>query len=1166
MKKFTRLFTLLFAIVTILTVFTVVTLAADEEPTFTVKTMQSVTFDGLEDGRVISNDGGKYGKMTAVKQDNGNGYMLISYDTGSANYENVDYNATPYTTYTFSNYPLMAIDVDVMSPTGNFSYGYIAPRAYNGSSLGYLNTNLYFSALNLEPEAYVWHHVTYVFEQDSATKNVIIHVFVDGKKIDQMTDSTYTAKITAEGYDASNFGINYMKFSAHNSKTQNANSTAVDNFKMSFYTEGATVNDAAAYFYNDNYELPYTQTVATGTDANGETVYFDDLQEAVDAALENGTVTLTASATKPVIVDKAITINAGEYELIYSTSKGYAPEASDGVYTFKATDKTVTVNWDSFDAQSTVALGVIPAYYNEIPTTITASGLQTSFVGWSRENDGTADELSAITDADVEAGSITLYPVYETLQCAAEVLHKEGFNIGYVSAKDFVSRFSTLPTNTTVKLLDDVIVDDVIKLKEGASVTIDLNGYDLTRYGYTYTDYAATWNEETKSYVKGDAIESPAAVSGGAFFSFTIKNTKVTIKTSVPGSNMSSVSVKADRWICDGEVVKTANVTTSGGGIGSFSTSGGTGTALNIYGDGITFYVGYIGFVEWGGLKSTINVDGGTFVKLTNDYALINMLRPGTYNFKNAKFYAAGSYLIQTTNYNASNGEVVQLNFENCDIIDANIYLGRTSEATGDKAIFTNCRVDANYFAAGQAGSFGQIIFAKGTKATEITSQVSAIDDTVEIVKVSEPVTAKYVQKTGIVLDPITLLPTGAPTINDTDLIFNYAATSVANDFATVTWKDSDGYTIATTKAPKNDTALAPVVKIPAGDSYRAIVNPNWLDADGKISDLSIGNDDAYTFTATLDGMLDCDKEYVAYMTDARLSLVYYAHFAYNLYAPVVDGVTIKTIGGSAPAATNVLVGGVEYKWRTVGYAGTTSGIDNINANIVYTIDGITYTAKFTFNTILYAKLMVTDEAAIEEEKEAVACLVRYVEEACKYIAPDNTLSETTQKIFDDFYTNYRKPADYVTSYPANEIHTVNEAAIEGLIEKLEFKVLSSKVTFAVTLDEDVTPTDYKIFFSGVAYKYEYQTADKRTYYTDNRTLTGYLMNSTYTITVHDANGKTVYRDLDGDGEAETKAEIKYSMATYITLMEEKGVNVDLAKALYAFGKAVIAAKNAIEY
>ena len=34
----------------------------------------------------------------------------------------------------------------------------------------------------------------------------------------------------------------------------------------------------------------------------------------------------------------------------------------------------------------------------------------------------------------------------------------------------------------------------------------------------------------------------------------------------------------------------------------------------------------------------------------------------------------------------------------------------------------------------------------------------------------------------------------------------------------------------------------------------------------------------------------------------------------------------------------------------------------------------------------------------------------------------------------------------------------------------------------------------------------------------------------------------------------------------YRKLMEEKGVNVDLAKALYAFGKAVIAAKNAIEY
>ena len=37
-------------------------------------------------------------------------------------------------------------------------------------------------------------------------------------------------------------------------------------------------------------------------------------------------------------------------------------------------------------------------------------------------------------------------------------------------------------------------------------------------------------------------------------------------------------------------------------------------------------------------------------------------------------------------------------------------------------------------------------------------------------------------------------------------------------------------------------------------------------------------------------------------------------------------------------------------------------------------------------------------------------------------------------------------------------------------------------------------------------------------------------------------------------------------MNNIISIMEEKGENVDLAKALYAFGKAVIAARDAIEY
>ena len=69
-------------------------------------------------------------------------------------------------------------------------------------------------------------------------------------------------------------------------------------------------------------------------------------------------------------------------------------------------------------------------------------------------------------------------------------------------------------------------------------------------------------------------------------------------------------------------------------------------------------------------------------------------------------------------------------------------------------------------------------------------------------------------------------------------------------------------------------------------------------------------------------------------------------------------------------------------------------------------------------------------------------------------------------------------------------------------------------------------------------------------------------MNPTYTISVTDAEGNVVSRDLDGDETAETLAQTSYSMATYLKAMQETGADVELVKAFYAFGKAVIAVRE----
>ena len=161
-------------------------------------------------------------------------------------------------------------------------------------------------------------------------------------------------------------------------------------------------------------------------------------------------------------------------------------------------------------------------------------------------------------------------------------------------------------------------------------------------------------------------------------------------------------------------------------------------------------------------------------------------------------------------------------------------------------------------------------------------------------------------------------------------------------------------------------------------------------------------------------------------------------------------------------------------------------------------------------------------------------------------------------------YKNYRTPAPYATEYPSKAVHTVNETAIDGLIESISFTTVSSRVCLAVTLTDEAVAAGYKVFFSGVGWGNEYNIGGK-TYYTNNRPLYKYLMVDKYTITVVDKDNKDLYRDLDGDGTAETLAATSYSMPTYITVMEAKGQNVDLVKALYDFGTAVLKVRAHLE-
>jgi hypothetical protein len=109
-----------------------------------------------------------------------------------------------------------------------------------------------------------------------------------------------------------------------------------------------------------------------------------------------------------------------------------------------------------------------------------------------------------------------------------------------------------------------------------------------------------------------------------------------------------------------------------------------------------------------------------------------------------------------------------------------------------------------------------------------------------------------------------------------------------------------------------------------------------------------------------------------------------------------------------------------------------------------------------------------------------------------------------------------------------------------------------------VTLTDEAVAAGYKVTFGGIMWGGN-KTSDGKVWYTKDVALHDRVMGTDTTITVIDANGVVVKRniDLDGDGQTESvSAATAYSVATYC-----KSTSNDLGRALYAFGKAVQAVR-----
>ncbi len=1170
MNKFKKILVTILVLITALTFFTVVALAADDAPEKEKK--QAVLLDKVfnnetySPGDVVGANPNGVGHYEIAKADNGNKYVLYHHSagTGNAGYFGMHYQSNE--TYSLYDYPYLAIDFDIAKASeeyANFTITgiYYHKKAGNGGSVALTLGSLfdYFPKNEFE-----WAHVTVIFRYTiiDGTRWLSAYVYVNGEQVYYQPEQT---KVSTQESAAEYYFGTFRIGPAGSVSTEKF--TAFDNSLVSFYNGAYTPDEVANYIYNENYELPYGVTVATIGNQS-----FDSLGKAVEAANSGDVIKLVGDINETVIVDKSVVIDTnkygedknptGEYYKISTTSNTLASETVDGIIVFKQVQNaSVEIFWDDCPGVAdggectcdkeylnengehimayyipSAMLNGTPVYPGEIPVFPAVNGVVKEFVGWSYTQGGKAEELKPISPEDVERGYISLYPVYSIIKYDFEVVTSTGASKFFLES-EYTKAIEAISGSGTLILHDDVTVEKGITVSSAnAKITIDLNGHDFRRFNMYSTHYKAV-PDGNGGWTKGDAITdggSPVISGEPNVRAFTIaqNNIEFTIKTSVPGANIYTYTVSNDAWINPdtGEAVKYDNAKGMTGGSYLFYYQSAKNTTVSIQGKGLSYYGGCIVSNEWGtnADTNTFIIDGGSYYKTVNiSTSFISIRAGGVLDVKNATFVTNKTSLVMVRD-NLNNDsklpvKVVDFKFTNCTIIGGQTdNTNETNKAAGIKF------VDCCYYVT-NASAEQKLTFGSGNYINDFSyanAVYSANKNTEEVEK-----SFWVVAETSFTLE--NGMPTFVFTPEKQTYTFTHNTCAPETDYTTVTFKNTVGSVISELKVLKNTTVTAP--NVPLGDGWRAVTNASWNDASGSPASLALGSADSYEFTAVLPE--EADREYTADLSVAMLGMSLYSDFKYNLYVPKVDKVTVTLIGAEAPANT-VMIAGNEYYVYSV-YADFADAINDAFVTVKYTIDGEDYEKAFAVSAYVYAMQCVDASAVTSEaEKEAAAALIRYIEEAEKTLAKNNILSVSVLEKFEQFYAK-RTPAAYVTEYPDTEKAVLNTEAVKGIIDSVYFSFRNgSRMELTVTLTGDAVNKGYKAKITSAASSGSHDD----------------LVSAVYTVSILDADGNAV-------SVSQVEAKTDYSIVTYILAMEAEGVNVDVAKAFYAFAKAVSAVK-----
>ena len=358
-----------------------------------------------------------------------------------------------------------------------------------------------------------------------------------------------------------------------------------------------------------------------------------------------------------------------------------------------------------------------------------------------------------------------------------EVTTKAGA-VTYHTADEFATLFSTAESGSTIKLLKDLFTQ-ATQISVTKDITLDLNGYDITRFHswevsfrYGTASAAKNYGTDYDTVISGET--APAGYANAFYLSTT--NADFTITSSREGSDFYHVLKRKATWLDESDaVVKTQE---------SYP-----GAFVHIYGSSVSLLIENISVYATSFVKDdhatlkglNINIDNCNLYKMANEmgstsypafYFATKDANGGTVNISNTFLYDnVGSYLIRQDG-GTTVGNGLKVTFTNCDFYTAKKGHNQLKHGSAMQ-VYENCRYWGAYFNSTYAGTFqhGSLFTTRDT--SDYDKIVAALPEGLAIKAVNETRSYTYPTTISFIFDenglPVFPLPT-----TTADVTYNY--------------------------------------------------------------------------------------------------------------------------------------------------------------------------------------------------------------------------------------------------------------------------------------------------------------------------------------------------------------------------------------------------------